>query len=162
MRPSSAQSSARQPNACISGARKSAGSATRPVSTTSAPLSSAGSSASAPRYALAEIRRSPRSDARRPPSSSSSGSCAHPVEHVVAADDGDAQPRQAEFARDGDRRGAGGARVGCAHVGDHRHALARRPAARRAGVPRAAVVAVAGVAQAAHLGERDRALGQAL
>ena len=43
-----------QPYSCIIGATNSDGSATRPVTTTSAPLASAGSSASAPRYALAD------------------------------------------------------------------------------------------------------------
>ena len=47
--PSALQSSSAQPNAWRSGARNRLGSATRPVISTSAPSSSAGSSASAPR-----------------------------------------------------------------------------------------------------------------
>jgi hypothetical protein len=66
--PEAIPSSTDQPYSCIKGATNSDGSATRPVTTMSAPLASAGSSASAPRYALAETTGRTTTAARRSPS----------------------------------------------------------------------------------------------
>ena len=81
---------------------------------------------------------------------------------VVAFDAGDLQALEPELARDRERALGRGARIGRAHIGDHRGAGLAAGGQQRAHAPlQQRIVAARGIGHAVAVGEGDRALAQA-